>query len=208
MISGVDVHVRTVTSRAIRARTEVQNRRQGDLGKFGAVTTKRHGHVKTAGPKISNNRDKYLKSNDFGYGQWNALISGVDGEKDMAALTGMYGAESDQRMSLRHAVMLGTHGEQRRALRLLTTAPAIIFLEDERHIGLVRDLSSTGLFVYSDFSPTPGTELKMTIRISREKNKSTLFLCTGKVVRIENSHNGAAVGIGLKFEGKGLTEAL
>jgi len=126
----------------------------------------------------------------------------------MAALTGLYGSESNQRMSLRQAVMLGTHGEQRRALRLLTTAPAIIFLEDERHIGLVRDLSSTGLFVYSDFAPTPGTELKLTIRITREKNKTTLFLCTGKVVRIEDSNNGAAVGIGLKFEGDGLTEAL
>jgi hypothetical protein len=103
-------------------------------------------------------------------------------------------------------VMLGTHGEQRRALRLLTTAPAIIFVEDERHIGLVRDLSSTGLFVYSDFAPAPGTELKMTIRLARDKNKSALFLCTGIVVRIEDSHNGAAVGIAVKFEGEGLAE--
>src|SRR3954454_6009474 len=96
---------------------------------------------------------------------------GVDGEKDMAALTGLYGAETERRMALRHAVMLGTHGEQRRALRLLTTAPAVIFLGDERHIGLVRDLSSTGLFVYSDFTPEPGTDLKITIRLSRDRNK-------------------------------------
>jgi hypothetical protein len=130
----------------------------------------------------------------------------VDGEKDMAALTGLFGTESEQRMALRHAVMLGTHGEQRRALRLLTTAPAIIFVDDERHIGLVRDLSTTGLFVYSDFSPATGTELKMTIRLARDKNKSALFLCTGIVVRIEDSHNGAAVGIAVKFEGEGLAE--
>ena len=132
----------------------------------------------------------------------------VDGEKDMAALTGLFGGESERRMTLRHAVMLGTHGEQRRSLRLLTTAPAIVFAGGERHIGLVRDLSSTGLFVYSDFAPAAGTELKLTIRLARDNKKSALFLCTGKVVRIEDSVNGAAVGIAVKFEGEGPTESL
>jgi hypothetical protein len=120
----------------------------------------------------------------------------------MAALTGLYGAEDERRFALRHAVMLGTHGEQRRALRLLTTAPAIILLDGERHIGLVRDLSSTGLFVYSDFSPGVGTELKFSIRLSRDQKKGAMFLCTGKVVRVEDSNNGAAVGIAVKFEGE------
>lgn len=125
------------------------------------------------------------------------------GDKAMAALTGLFGTETEHRMALRHAVMLGTHGEQRRALRLLTTAPAVVFTNGNRHVGLVRDLSATGLFVYSDFTPAPGAELKLTIRLSHEKNKTAVFLCTGRVVRVENSRNGAAVGIGLKFEGQG-----
>jgi hypothetical protein len=127
----------------------------------------------------------------------------MSGEKEMAALTGLFGAETERRMALRHAVMLGTHGEQRRALRLLTTAPAVVLMDGERHIGLVRDFSATGLFVYSDFTPVQGTELKLTIRFSQNKNKTAVFLCTGKVVRVEDSRNGAAVGIGLRFEGQG-----
>ncbi len=118
----------------------------------------------------------------------------------MAALTGLFGAETERRMALRHAVMLGTHGEQRVALRLLTTAPAVIFVNNERHIGLVRDLSATGLFVYSDFTPEIDTELRLHIRLSRDQKKTSMFICKGKVVRVENSRNGAAVGIAIHFE--------
>jgi len=118
----------------------------------------------------------------------------------MAALTGLYGDETERRMALRHAVMMGTHGEQRSALRLLTTAPAVIQSDGERHIGLVRDLSSTGLFIYSDFTPELGTKLEITIRMAQEKNKSLIFLCTGTVVRKEDARNGSAVGIGVQFE--------
>ncbi len=117
----------------------------------------------------------------------------------MAALTGLFGAETERRMALRHAVMIGTHGEQRRALRLLTTAPAVIYLEGERHIGLVRDLSSTGLFVYSDFAPALDAELKLTIQLSRDDKKTSLFICKGNVVRVENSGIGAAIGIAVRF---------
>jgi len=118
----------------------------------------------------------------------------------MAALTGLFGPETEQRMALRHAVMLGTHGEQRRALRLLTTAPAVIHMSKERHVGLVRDLSATGLFVYSDFTPAIGAELKLTIRLSQDEKKTSLFICRGSVVRVEDSRNGAAVGIAIRFE--------
>lgn len=118
----------------------------------------------------------------------------------MAALTGLFGQETERRMALRHAVMIGTHGEQRRALRLLTTAPAVVYMNGERHIGLVRDLSATGLFVYSDFAPPTGTELNLTIQLSRDEEKTSLFVCKGKVVRVEDSRNGAAVGIAVKFE--------
>lgn len=117
----------------------------------------------------------------------------------MAALTGLFGAETERRMALRHAVMLGTHGEQRRALRLLTTAPAVIYMDGERHVGLVRDLSASGLFVYSDFTPAIDTELQLTIRLSSDDKKTSLFICKGTVVRVEDSNKGAAVGIALQF---------
>lgn len=117
----------------------------------------------------------------------------------MAALTGLFGQETERRMALRHAVMIGTHGEQRRALRLLTTAPAVVYMNGERHIGLVRDLSATGLFVYSDFTPTLDTELSLTTRLSRNEKKTAVFVCKGTVVRVEASRNGAAVGIAICF---------
>jgi hypothetical protein len=118
----------------------------------------------------------------------------------MAALTGLFGAETERRMALRHAVMIGAHGDQRRALRLLTTASAAVYFNDERHVGLVRDLSATGLFVYSDFTPAIDTELKLTIQLSRDDKKTALFICQGKVVRVESSINGAAIGIAVKFQ--------
>ncbi len=118
----------------------------------------------------------------------------------MAALTGLFGAETERRMALRHAVMIGTHGEQRRALRLLTTAAAVVYMNGERHIGLVRDLSATGLFVYSDFTPSLDTELNLSIRLSRDEKKTAVFVCKGIVVRVEDSRNGAAVGIAIRFD--------
>jgi PilZ domain-containing protein len=127
----------------------------------------------------------------------------MSGDNEMAALTGLFGAEAERRAALRHAVMLGTHGEQRRALRLLTTAQAVVLMDGERHIGLVRDLSSTGLFVYSDFTPELGTELKLTIRLSRDKNKTAVFLCSGNVVRVEASNKGVAVGIAVRLDDQG-----
>ena len=118
----------------------------------------------------------------------------------MAALTGLFGAETERRMALRHAVMIGAHGDQRRALRLLTTAPAVVYVTGERHIGLVRDLSATGLFLYSDFTPELGSELNLTIRLSRDEKKTAVFVCKGTVVRVEDPRNGAAVGIAIGFE--------
>jgi hypothetical protein len=130
----------------------------------------------------------------------------VNGERDMAALTGLFGPETERRTALRHAVMIGTHGEQRRSLRLLTTAPAVIYINGERHIGLVRDLSATGLFAYSDFTPEINAELKLTIQLSRDDKKTAVFVCKGKVMRVENSRNGAAVGIAVKFEEAGISQ--
>ncbi len=96
--------------------------------------------------------------------------------------------------------MLGRHGEQRSAIRLLTTAQAVVYHEDERHIGLVRDLSSNGLFIYSDFTPELGTELKITVRLAREKEQSQVLPCAGKVVRVESPDEGAAVGLAVRLE--------
>lgn len=120
----------------------------------------------------------------------------------MAALTGLYGAETERRMALRHAVMLGTHGEQRSATRLLTTAPAVIYLDGQRHVGLVRDLSDSGLFVYSDFAPADGAQLKITVQLGHTKTKTFAFVCAGRVVRTEQAHTGAATGIAVEFERK------
>jgi hypothetical protein len=118
----------------------------------------------------------------------------------MAALTGLFRDETERRKTLRNAVMIGTHGEQRAALRLLTTAPAVVRANEERHVGLVRDLSSTGLFLYSDFAPSMGAELSITVRLQAEETHSKILQCTGSVVRVEDSRNGSAVGIGIQFE--------
>jgi hypothetical protein len=85
----------------------------------------------------------------------------------------------------------------RRSPRLLWTASAIIHNETSRHVGLVRDLSSQGIGLYSDFTPKTGTSIEVAIRIPHSEDT---LLCKGKVVRVDARNEGAATRIGVSLE--------
>ncbi len=61
------------------------------------------------------------------------------------------------------------------------------------HVAFTRDVSNTGLFFYSDFTPGAGEELTLTFTTP----EGGCLMFQGSVVRIEQQSPGAAVGIAL-----------
>jgi len=106
------------------------------------------------------------------------------------------------RSERRGALMVGMQPDQRNASRFFVTAATKIRTGegDEEHVGLVRDLSGNGIFVYSDFIPETGSRLEVILRTSRMRPRHVSIACRGKVVRVEPSASGAAVGIAMAVD--------
>jgi len=99
----------------------------------------------------------------------------------------------------RHALMMGAQTNERSEVRLLTTVSVTICADDERHVGLVRDFSPKGLFVYSDFEPACGAKLSFTLQVRKRTLKHLVVNCKGKVVRVKTTGSGA-IGIAVAVE--------
>ena len=117
-------------------------------------------------------------------------------------------AEVSQPLARHQEIMLGHQGEQRSAIRFFNTAPAVIHADGVRHVGLVRDLSGSGLFVYSDFKPLPGATVDLILWLSKDTARNDTLNCKGKVVRVVANQSGAAVGIGLELDTAALEVAV
>ncbi len=118
---------------------------------------------------------------------------------------GFAGASAVQavnRSERRGALMMGVQPDQRNASRFFVTAATKIRTQAgcEEHVGLVRDLSGNGIFVYSDFTPECGSRLEVLLRTSKMNPRHVSIACRGKVVRVEPSTSGAAVGIALAVD--------
>lgn len=83
--------------------------------------------------------------------------------------------------------------------------PATIEAEGRRFVGLVRDLSESGLFVYSNLEPQHGDCLFLTLKVTQE-GLATELECSGQVVRVERAVRGRATGIAVKLDGLTLGE--
>lgn len=125
----------------------------------------------------------------------------------MAALSGLFSSDLyEDGVERRHALMMGSRCEQRSGERQLTTMPATVFFHERRHVGLVRDLSESGLFVYSDFEPKQNDPLFLILKVTQADGSTTNLECNGQVVRVEAGIAGAAVGIAVKLNGIALGE--
>ena len=125
----------------------------------------------------------------------------------MAALSGLFSSDQyEDGIQRRHAVMMGARCEQRSGERQLTTMPATIFCHERRYVGLVRDLSESGLFVYSNFEPKESDRVFLTLKVAQTDGSTANLECSGHVVRVEAAIEGAAVGIAVKLEGISLAE--
>lgn len=118
------------------------------------------------------------------------------------AFEGIAAERVANRSERRGALMVGVQPDQRNASRFFVTAATKIRIGEgcAEHVGLVRDLSGNGIFVYSDFAPECGSRLEVILRTSKMRPRHVSIACRGKVVRVEPSATGAAIGIALAVD--------
>jgi hypothetical protein len=89
--------------------------------------------------------------------------------------------------------------QQRSCLRVHLTLPAeVVDYHGGHHTALVRDISTSGVFLYADFAPRVNSEIAVDFLFPVSENRMKIT-CAGKVVRVENSSNGGATGIAMQF---------
>jgi hypothetical protein len=92
--------------------------------------------------------------------------------------------------------------KQRAASRTLVVLSATVHFQGKAHVGLIRDISRDGLFVYSDFQPRLGDGVR--VEIKDRTDRSDRVLCTGIVVRVEAKSAHSAIGIAVRINGYGV----
>jgi len=102
---------------------------------------------------------------------------------------------------LGEAVMPGTLQQRRRTPRISTRRAAWLTVQSPReheHVSLVKDISTRGVFFYSDFVPGVGDHLDFVIEYLRGDDRVRLHF-NGSVVRVEQSLPDSAPGIAVSF---------
>lgn len=97
-------------------------------------------------------------------------------------------------------LMLHPGRNRREKSRTLLILPVSINLGYGRHQAIIRDISATGMFLYSDFAPPVGAEIELKVTPPPSAKRSRLTY-RAIVVRLTTGVTGAAVGIGLTLIG-------
>lgn len=100
-------------------------------------------------------------------------------------------------------LMTGTQQNRRKTSRELVYLSASIRLGSESsgwHPAFVKDLSSEGMFFYSDFRPSSGDPIKFKLKFTDAMTGMPIWY-KGTVVRVEEAQAGAAIGVAVKLEG-------
>ena len=99
-------------------------------------------------------------------------------------------------------IMRSTLDQRRSCMRIRLAVPAEVIcpeLDSQHHTALVRDISTTGAFFYSNF--TPGLHSNITMDFMFPVTERLMKIsCSGVVVRVENAANGGATGIAMHFQ--------
>jgi hypothetical protein len=98
-------------------------------------------------------------------------------------------------------VMRSTFDQRRSSLRVQMAIPAGITCPDKserQHTALVRDVSFSGAFVYSDFAPEVASNIVIDFVFPVVERRMRVT-CRGVVVRVEKSSKGGATGIAMLF---------
>jgi hypothetical protein len=104
-------------------------------------------------------------------------------------------------------IMLHPRRNRREKSRTLLILPVSIGLAYGEHPAVIRDISASGMFLFSTFTPPIGAEieLKMTPPTAPKCYRGTYCAI---VVRVTSGVTGAAVGIGLSLVGTQPANAL
>jgi len=99
-----------------------------------------------------------------------------------------------------NTIMLHPRRNRREKSRTLLILPVSIGLGYREHQAVIRDISASGMFLFSNFTPPIGAEieLKMTPPTAPKCYRVTYRAI---VVRVTSGVSGAAVGIGLSLVG-------
>lgn len=86
--------------------------------------------------------------------------------------------------------------ERRSQSRKPVSVPVKVRQNGAEHQGLTRDLSSTGIFLYSDGALETGSKLELVVMLPKELGMGSggWTLCQASVVRVEQS-DGKRVGV-------------
>jgi hypothetical protein len=88
----------------------------------------------------------------------------------------------------------------RKARRGGAILPLTISADGNTSVGLLRDVSTAGMFFYAKIAPKIGSELRVLVHPSAADCGVTIC-CKCKVIRVEPGVAGAATGIGVTIEG-------
>jgi PilZ domain len=88
--------------------------------------------------------------------------------------------------------------ERRAAERHILVSSATVYRAGERHLGVVRDLSQDGLFVFSHFLPDIGE----CVRVEVDRSPHDRIAFTGSVIRIEVEAACGTTGIAITFDSR------
>jgi hypothetical protein len=90
----------------------------------------------------------------------------------------------------------------RSAARIFVRLPGWVTVNGNNprdHVAFVRDISTRGIFLYSDFKPECGEPISFVLQYLSGSNRVRLHL-RGKVVRLEEPKLGSAVGVAVRFD--------
>src|SRR4029077_15714090 len=127
----------------------------------------------------------------------------------MAILAYIPGAVYKQMSDRASRIMQNLHHEQRDTERSPLCVAAKVNSpnpEAPEKVGIIRDVSRSGIFFYSNFAPEIGSRLTVSFTvpppdpISHTPLSPGEITCSGKVVRVVTGNAGAATGIGLRLE--------
>jgi hypothetical protein len=96
-------------------------------------------------------------------------------------------------------IMLNPRCNRRGNSRRLLILPVSIGLGYSRHQGVIRDISASGMFLYSDFKAPIGAEIELKVTPPTPGARPAIYRAI--VVRLTKGVSGAAVGIGLTLLG-------
>lgn len=99
-----------------------------------------------------------------------------------------------QRHGKNPTTMVPQPTNQRSSPRSLLLCPVSISFQDGTAHGILRDISAGGIFFYSNIHPPLHASIDFIVHLNDKKISGT-----GKVVRVEQSAPGAAIGIALQI---------